>query len=212
MDLSHRREEYADRPLDPENANPCPFQQFEQWYSEATDADLLEPNAMTLATVDGDGRPFQRNVLLKYFDQQGFVFFTNYGSRKAGHLENNPNVSVLFSWLPLQRQVEIGGVAAKISKTETLKYFAKRPRGSQLGAWVSRQSQIVSSRGLLEAKMEELKQKFASGEIPLPSFWGGFRIVPRRFEFWQGRPNRLHDRICYQDQTDQSWQRIRLSP
>ncbi len=213
MDLSDLRQEYADRPLDVDHVDTSPFRQFEQWYREAADADLLEPNAMTLATVDADGRPSQRTVLLKYFDTDGFVFFTNYGSRKATQIASNAHVSVLFPWLPLQRQVEISGSATKVSTAETLKYFVSRPRGSQLGAWVSQQSQVVSSRSLLEAKMDELKRKFSSGKVPLPSFWGGFRIEPVRFEFWQGRPNRLHDRICYEKGIgDPSWERRRLSP
>ena len=213
MDLSHLRQEYADRPFDVDHVDPSPFRQFEHWYREATEADLLEPNAMTLATVDPSGRPAQRTVLLKYFDTDGFVFFTNYGSRKATHIAANAHVSVLFPWLTLQRQVEISGSAAKVSTAETLKYFVTRPRGSQLGAWVSQQSQVVTSRSLLEVKMDELKRKFASGQIPLPSFWGGFRIEPTRFEFWQGRPNRLHDRICYEPiATEPHWRRQRLSP
>lgn len=213
MDLSHLRQEYADHPLDAEHTSPCPFQQFEQWYQEAEKAELLEPNAMVLATVDRQGRPSQRTVLLKYFDKQGFVFFTNYGSRKAEQIAANANVAVLFQWLPLQRQVEINGVASKVSTAETLKYFVSRPRGSQLGAWVSQQSQVISSRSLLEAKMDELKRKFSAGKIPVPAFWGGFRIEPARFEFWQGRPNRLHDRICYlPSESSEGWQRARLSP
>lgn len=212
MDLSHLRQEYADRPLDVDHVDSSPFRQFEHWYRDATEAELLEPNAMTLATVDGSGRPTQRTVLLKYFDENGFVFFTNYSSRKASHLEANQHVSLLFPWLPLHRQVEINGVAAKISSGESLKYFLSRPRGSQLGAWVSQQSQVVSSRSILEAKMDELKRKFASGQIPLPSFWGGYRITANRFEFWQGRPNRLHDRVCYQQSNNSDWQLSRLSP
>jgi pyridoxamine 5'-phosphate oxidase len=213
MDLSHLRQEYADRPLDVDHVDADPFLQFERWYREASDAELLEPNAMTLATVDAQGRPSQRTVLLKYFDHHGFVFFTNYGSRKASQMESNAHVSVLFPWLPLQRQVEIEGTASKIGTAETLKYFVSRPRGSQLGAWVSQQSQVITSRSLLESKMDELKRKFANGQIPLPSFWGGYRIEPTRFEFWQGRPNRLHDRICYQQEsTAGAWQRLRLSP
>lgn len=212
MDLSHLRQEYTDRPFDVDHADPSPFRQFEQWYREATDADLLEPNAMTLATVDGQGRPSQRTVLLKYFDATGFVFFTNYSSRKATQISENQNVSVLFPWIPLQRQVEINGRASRVSTSETLKYFMTRPRGSQLGAWVSQQSQVISSRSLLEAKMEEIKRKFSSGQVPLPGFWGGYRIEPNRFEFWQGRPNRLHDRICYQQEESGQWARLRLCP
>ncbi len=212
MDLTHLRQEYADRPLDVDHVDESPFRQFERWYREASDAQLLEPNAMTLATVDAEGRPSQRTVLLKYFDNDGFVFFTNYGSRKASQIDGNPHVSVLFPWIPLQRQVEINGSASRISTAESLKYFAKRPRGSQLGAWVSQQSQVITSRSLLEAKMDELKRKFSSGQIPVPSFWGGYRISPTRFEFWQGRPNRLHDRICYSQSETGVWDRLRLSP
>ena len=212
MDLTHLRQEYADRPLDLDHVDESPFRQFERWYREASDAQLLEPNAMTLATVDAEGCPSQRTVLLKYFDNDGFVFFTNYGSRKASQIEENHHVSVLFPWIPLQRQVEINGSASRISTAETLKYCVKRPRGSQLGAWVSQQSQVITSRSLLEAKMDELKRKFSSGEIPVPSFWGGYRISPTRFEFWQGRANRLHDRICYRPSDADRWDRVRLSP
>ncbi len=214
MDLSDLRQEYADRLLDVDHVDDCPFRQFEQWYREASEAELLEPNAMTLATVDESGAPCQRTVLLKYFDEHGFVFFTNYESRKARQLELNQRVSVLFPWLPLQRQVEISGTASRVSKAETLKYFLSRPRGSQLGAWVSQQSQVITSRSVLEMKMDELKRKYRDGQVPLPSFWGGYRIEPSRFEFWQGRPNRLHDRICYlpEEEKQRGWKSLRLSP
>jgi pyridoxamine 5'-phosphate oxidase len=150
--------------------------------------------------------------LLKYYDATGFVFFTNYNSRKAKHMAENTQVSLHFLWLPLQRQVEINGFVEKVSAAESLKYFALRPRGSQLGAWVSEQSSVISSRSLLEAKFNELKQKFANREVPLPSFWGGYRLRPERFEFWQGQTSRLHDRFEYQLQTDSRWTRQRLAP
>jgi pyridoxamine 5'-phosphate oxidase len=212
MDLSHLRLEYAIESLDIDEVDPCPFTQFERWYQQATTAELLEPNAIVLATVDPNGQHTQRIVLLKYFDTSGFVFFTNHKSRKARHIAQNSRVSILIQWLPLQRQVEIGGTATKVSTAESLRYFVTRPRGSRLGAWVSKQSEIVSSRSILEAKMQETKDRFASGEVPLPSFWGGYRVKPTRFEFWQGCPNRLHDRICYERDEDEGWQRKRLSP
>ena len=212
MDLSHLREEYALESLEIDDADANPFQQFEKWYRQASEAEVLEPNAMVLSTVDTAGRPAQRTVLLKYFDECGFVFYTNYSSRKAKHIEGNSNVSLLFQWLPLQRQVEIGGVAEKVSSAESLKYFMSRPRGSQLGAWVSRQSEVITSRSVLEGKMQEVKQRFSAGEIPLPSFWGGFRVKPDHLEFWQGRKSRLHDRILYRPSQDGKWERSRLSP
>lgn len=212
MDLSELRYEYSSRSFDVDESDPSPFKQFEAWYQDATAAELLEPNAMVIATVDEQGQPTQRTVLLKYFDDAGFVFFTNYESRKADQLAANPKLSAHFLWLPLHRQVEISGAVSKVSTAESLKYFAKRPRGSQLGAWVSQQSQVVSSRSLIEQKLDEMKQKFASGDIPLPSFWGGYRIRPTRFEFWQGRPSRLHDRVEYLPAGDDRWIRQRLSP
>jgi len=166
---------------------------------------------MTLSTVDPQHRPASRTVLLKYFDERGFVFFTNLESSKAGHIAANANVALLFFWRELGRQVSVRGTAAKIPTGETLRYFATRPRGSQIGAWVSSQSSIISTRSLLEAKFEELKQKFRDKEIPLPSFWGGYRVVPREIEFWQGRDNRLHDRFLYARQDD-GWRIDRLAP
>jgi pyridoxamine 5'-phosphate oxidase len=191
-----------------------PVEEFARWFDLAKERIRLDPNAMTLATVDGEGRPAARTVLLKYFDRSGFVFFTNYGSRKAQHLEQNQNVALLFWWPELERQVEIDGTAERVSKAESAKYFFSRPRGSQLGAWVSQQSSVITSRKLLEMKLEELKHKFRDREVPLPSFWGGFRVVPRSIEFWQGRPSRLHDRICYvrDDAVDGGWRVERLSP
>ncbi len=215
MDLSTLRQEYANRPLDIDSTDEDPFMQFEHWFAEALKAELIEPNAMVLATVDAQGRPAQRTVLLKYFDQQGLVFFTNYESRKAQHIAENASVCLLFQWLPLSRQVEINGQATKVSKAESLRYFLKRPHGSQLGAWVSAQSQVISNRSLLEAKLVEVKNRFAEGAVPLPNFWGGYRVKPRRFEFWQGGAQRLHDRIEYQtiDSVGRnSWERRRLAP
>lgn len=212
MDLSALREEYANREHDITTTTDCPFEQFQAWFQQATDAELPEPNAMVLGTVNAAGIPSQRTVLLKFFDKDGFVFFTNYGSRKAEQMSANPNVSVLFPWLLLHRQVEISGVVEKVTTAESMRYFAMRPRGSQLGAWVSQQSQVVSSRSILESKWEELKRKFGEGEIPLPSFWGGYRIQPQRFEFWQGGAKRLHDRIAYIPSESNAWMRQRLSP
>jgi pyridoxamine 5'-phosphate oxidase len=213
MDLSALRKEYSNQDHDISTTADCPFEQFQVWFDQAMKAELTEPNAMILSTVDTDNKPCQRTVLLKYFDRQGFVFFTNYGSRKAIQIESNSQVSLLFPWYQLHRQVEINGAAEKISSTESLKYFSLRPRGSQIGAWVSRQSEVVSSRSLLEAKWEQMMSRFGNGEIPLPSFWGGYRIIPQRFEFWQGGAKRLHDRIQYLPDEDRSvWSRSRLSP
>jgi pyridoxamine 5'-phosphate oxidase len=213
-DIGDLRREYTQRGLTLEDLKPDPFDQFDLWFQQAREAELLEPNAMVLSTVSPQGRPYQRTVLLKYFDHQGFVFFTNYGSRKAQHIETNAQVAVLFPWYGLERQLTIIGTATKISATESFKYFSSRPRGSQIGAWVSQQSRVISSRQLLEMQFETIKQKFLNQEIPLPEFWGGYRIQPHSFEFWQGRPNRLHDRFLYSlaDGATQTWQRERLAP
>ena len=212
MDLSEKRKEYSLDSIDVDTVDECPFVQFEAWFKRATESDVTEPNASILATVDEKSQPTQRTVLLKYFDKQGFVFFTNYGSRKAKHIKQNEHVSLLFPWFQLQRQLEITGTAKKIPASESLKYFASRPRGSQIGAWVSQQSSVVTTGSLLRNKFAELKQKFAGGEIPIPSFWGGYRVAPVRFEFWQGRPNRLHDRIEYLPSDNGTWHRQRLAP
>lgn len=211
-DLSDQRRDYESPPLLDGQMAESPFVQFEGWYQRAVAEKLMEPNAMVLGTVGPGNRPAQRTVLLKYYDTTGFVFFTNYNSRKAQHLSHNSQVSLHFLWLPLHRQVEINGTVEKVSTAESLKYFALRPRGSQLGAWVSEQSSVISSRSLLEAKFNELKQKFANREVPLPSFWGGYRVRPDRFEFWQGQTSRLHDRFEYQSDGHGQWSCQRLAP
>ncbi|MDJ0737110.1 MAG: pyridoxamine 5'-phosphate oxidase [Nostocaceae cyanobacterium] len=212
MDIGDLRREYTQKGLRRKDLQPDPFHQFEIWFQQACRADILEPNAMILATASADGEPSQRTVLLKYFDREGFVFFTNYESKKARQIGENPQVSLLFPWLILERQVQIMGTAAKISTGESLKYFATRPRGSQIGAWCSQQSTVISSRQLLEMEFTKMREKFIHGEVPLPSFWGGYRVVPKSFEFWQGRPHRLHDRFLYSRADDGSWNIQRLAP
>ncbi|MBB5350101.1 pyridoxamine 5'-phosphate oxidase [Haloferula luteola] len=211
MDLSDFRREYSAKGLRREDLNADPIQQFEAWFQQAMALQVHEPNAMSLATVDARGMPLLRTVLLKYFDLSGFVFFTNYESRKAHQIAENPQVSLMFPWITLERQVIIQGRAEKIGAAESLRYFSSRPRDSQIGAWVSQQSSVISSRKLLMQKLDELKRKFSDGEIPLPSFWGGFRVVPETVEFWQGGPARLHDRFLYQKQAT-GWEIERLSP
>lgn len=212
MDIHDLRQDYTQAELNRDDLQDDPFQQFECWFQQACKAEVPEPNAMVVATASAQGSPLVRTVLLKYFDQHGFVFFTNYESRKARHISENPHVALLFLWLPLQRQVQITGTAQKISTTESLQYFATRPRGSQLGAWCSPQSSVLSSHQMLLMEFEKMKQKFLNHEVPLPSFWGGYRVTPSSFEFWQGRSNRLHDRFLYTPQTDSRWEIQRLAP
>ena len=211
MDLSALRTEYRKAILDPEKTLKDPFKQFEKWFDEASRSQIPEPNAMCLSTVSLEHKPSSRMVLLKYYDEKGFVFFTNYRSRKALEIQNNPSVALLFFWQPLERQIRIEGRAEKISTAASFKYFASRPRGSQIGAWVSPQSSTLSSKKILLAKFEEMKRRFANGKIPLPDHWGGYRIVPDTFEFWQGRENRLHDRLLYK-RTLNKWQQELLAP
>ncbi len=206
------RSEYTRGELDLEHLKPDPFEQFALWFQEALEAKVIEPNAMSIATTGADMRPSVRTVLLKSYDERGFVFFTNFESRKARQMSENPQVCALFPWLALERQVIVSGTVTKVSTAESLAYFLTRPRGSQLGAWVSPQSSVITTRSFLEQKLEEMKRKFGEGEIPLPSFWGGFRIIPRDIEFWQGRRSRLHDRFLYTRQEDQSWKIDRLAP
>ena len=210
MDLSFMRQGYESGGLTKEQLNPDPFLQFEAWFEEASTVEPI-PNAMSLATVGKSDAPTLRTVLLKQFDENGFVFFTNYKSRKATHIEENPKVAMLFNWETKERQVSINGVAEKLETSESLKYFLTRPRGSQLGAWVSDQSSVLTSRKILEMKLDEINRKFAKSKIPLPKFWGGYRIKPDSFEFWQGCPNRLHDRFLYTKATEE-WSISRLAP
>ena len=209
-DVAELRRNYTRDGLRRNDLDPDPVGQFRRWFTDAVAAELVEPNAMVLSTTDWR-RPSSRTVLLKAYDERGFVFFTNYESRKARDIAAQAEVSLLFPWYPLERQVGLLGKAERISAAESLAYFASRPHGSRLGAWVSQQSTVINSRKLLEMKWEEVKRKFSEGEVPLPSFWGGFRVVPVEFEFWQGRENRLHDRFRYARSRD-GWAIERLAP
>ena len=206
------RIDYTKGTLEASDLAKDPFDQFEQWFQQAQDCEVEEPNAMCLATVDADGQPFTRTVLLKGFSKKGLVFYTNYESRKAIHVEANPKVSANFLWLPLQRQISVTGNVERVSKIESLKYFVSRPFASQLGAWTSPQSKVITSRQILEMKLDQMKRKFANGEVPLPDNWGGYRIVPKTFEFWQGRSGRLHDRFLFQLDENAEWALDRLAP
>lgn len=210
--IADLRKEYTKASLDLDSIDASPFSQFRKWFDEAVKSEVLEPNAFVLSTVSEEGKPFQRTVLMKALDDKGVVFYTNYKSRKAQQIEKNPNVSILFPWYALERQVAITGRIEKVSTKESLAYFTSRPHGSQLGAWVSQQSQVISSRSILEMKLQEMKGKFKKGKVPLPDFWGGYRIVPNSFEFWQGRQSRLHDRIMYEQSNDLGWKTYRMSP
>lgn len=212
MDIKGLRKEYANPVLSREMLAPDPLRQFERWFNDACANELLEPNAMTLATVGPEGQPTLRTVLLKLFDHNGFVFFTNYGSRKAREIEGNHQVALLFPWIKLARQVTVIGAAEKVSAAESARYFASRPRDSQLGAWISRQSSVLSSRQLLMQELDKIKNKFLKGEIPLPDFWGGYRVRPVTVEFWQGQTSRLHDRFLYSRNENGDWTIERLAP
>ncbi len=206
------REQFMADGLSRKALNSDPFYQFQSWYQQTLSTDIPEPTAMCLATVDDKGQPWQRMVLLKLYDESGFVFFTNYSSRKAQHISLNSHVSLLFPWHALGRQVKITGTATKIPTSESFKYFSTRPRGSQLGAWASPQSQVIKNRATLDTALDQMKDKFLHGEIPLPDFWGGYRVLPDTFEFWQARESRLHDRFMYTKQQEGLWQLERLAP
>jgi|TARA_R110000822_G_scaffold187752_7_gene326564 pyridoxamine 5'-phosphate oxidase len=211
MSLEDTRREYKYGRLTREALKASPYDQFALWMEQAIDSKLSDPTAMCLATVSDQGQPWQRTVLLKGFDDKGFLFYTNLGSRKAKEIEGNANVSLIFPWMQLDRQVIVGGQAEKLTKTEVLKYFLKRPRGSQLAAWASKQSSRITSRQALEAQFIQMKKKYSEGGVPVPDFWGGYRVVPTEFEFWQGRESRLHDRFQYL-LADGGWEISRLAP
>ena len=204
--------EYTNTALRKKDLKKDPIEQFKIWYEQACELGPLEATTMALSTVSSDGQASLRSVLLKDFDARGFVFFTNYESTKAKQIEGNPRVALLLRWLPHYRQVIILGAARKISQEESRDYFLTRPRETRLGAWVSRQSSVVSSRDVLDEKLMEVESKFFGGDVPLPFFWGGYRVKPKSIEFWNGRPNRLHDRFLYTRQQDESWRVERLSP
>ena len=210
VDLTNLRKEFRQNGLKKSDLENDPFKQFSLWFSQALDLGILEPSAMSLATADQNEIGI-RTVLLKYFDDKGFVFFTNYGSTKSKQIEVKPQAALLFPWLDLERQVKIVGSVEKVKTLESIKYFASRPKDSQLGAWASQQSATISSRSLLVSQFESMKNKFSKGEIPLPDFWGGYRVIPESIEFWQGRENRLHDRFIYQ-RSESGWSISRLSP
>jgi len=210
MDLFDLRKEYAEGTLDESNILSDPFEQFRVWMDEAMKR-LPEPNAMVLSTCGADGQPASRVVLLKSYDKRGFVFYTNYESAKAREMAENSKVSVLFPWFIMERQIVIKGEAERVSTAESLRYFITRPLSSRLGAWTSPQSQVISNRSILDAKVEEMKRKFSDGKIPLPSFWGGYRVLPHSFEFWQGRRSRLHDRFLFTKDAE-DWLHERLAP
>lgn len=210
-DIEDLRKKYALIELNEDSVSKDPIEQFEIWFKDAMESGILEPSAMVLSTANKEGVPTIRTVLLKSFDSQGFVFFTNYESRKAKDMSDNPKVSVLFLWKEIERQVRISGSIAKTTTKESEEYFRIRPIESQLGAWASKQSTIIPSRDYLADKYEKYKKQFEGKEVPLPSFWGGYRIIPTEFEFWQGRDKRLHDRICYEIK-EWGWHIYRLSP
>jgi pyridoxamine 5'-phosphate oxidase len=211
MDLSDIRREYTRGGLRRNDLPDEPLPLFEKWLQQAIDAKIADPTAMTVATVDESGQPFQRIVLLKHFDRNGFIFYTNLGSRKALHLSHNSKISLHFPWHAIERQVHITGEVEKLSSLEVIKYFSSRPKESQIAAWASKQSNRISARQALEGKYLELKQKFAQGEVPVPTFWGGYRVKLNSIEFWQGGENRLHDRFIYSHDTS-NWNIDRLAP
>ena len=211
MDIAGLRRSYARATLDESHLDADPLRQFERWFAEAVAADVLEPNAMTLATASRDGMPSARIVLLKGVDSQGFLFFTDYRSRKAAELAENPLAALTFLWKEIERQVRVTGAVGRVSEAESEAYFRSRPLGSRLGAWASHQSSVIANRGVLDDRLREVTARFGDGDVPLPNHWGGFRVVPDAIEFWQGRTDRLHDRLLYR-RGDPGWSVVRLSP
>jgi pyridoxamine 5'-phosphate oxidase len=211
-ELAALRQDYAQRGLRRAELDADPIRQFNAWLDEAARAELLEPNAMILATVDPSGQPWTRTVLLKICDARGFTFFTNYDGAKARHLAGHARAAATFWWGALERQVNIAGTVSKVSREESERYFHSRPRASQLGAWASQQSAVLADRAQLERQFAEAEARFGDGQIPLPENWGGYCLAPESVEFWQGRRSRLHDRLRYTRQTDGAWQIERLSP
>ncbi|MGH2414713.1 MAG: pyridoxamine 5'-phosphate oxidase [Microcystaceae cyanobacterium] len=212
ISIADLRQNYTRAEFSETEADSNPFGQFKRWFGEAVSAQLLEPNAMTLATMTPQGNPSARIVLLKDFDERGFVFYTNYESDKGQQLAHHPRAALVFWWAELERQVRIEGRVEKVSPQESDAYFSSRPFDSQLGAWVSNQSQVIDSRERLEQRLAQLQQKYTHQRVPRPPHWGGFRVIPITFEFWQGRPSRLHDRLRYRQVEDDSWIKERLSP
>lgn len=212
ISIADLRKNYTQGGLLESGASLNPFEQFRHWFEEAVSSQILEPNAMTLATINDEGKPSARIVLLKKLDEKGFTFFTNYDSNKGKNLAQNPWVSLVFLWGELERQVRIEGKAEKITPEESDAYFTSRPIGSQWGAWASNQSEIIPDRDILETNLQQVKSQYQDNIIPRPKHWGGFRVIPHLIEFWQGRENRLHDRLCYTLNENQQWIRQRLAP
>ena len=210
--IADLRQNYTLAGLSEADVNPNAIAQFEVWFQQALDADLIEPNAMTIATATPEGKPTARIVLLKGVSDRGFVFYTNYESQKGQQLIANPYAALVFLWQKLERQVRIEGKVAKLTAEESAAYFHSRPKASQLGAWASNQSRVIPNRQVLEQRLSQLQEEYSNNSVPLPEHWGGFRVVPNRIEFWQGRPSRLHDRLVYDLQEEGSWQIKRLSP
>lgn len=211
IDLENLRRAFRTHPLEREDLDADPVVQFHQWFTEALSADVLDANAMGVATVGPDGQPSLRMVLLKQYDAGGFVFYTNHESRKARELAGNPRVALLLYWAEISRQVRITGTASRLSTAESLRYFLSRPRDSQIGAWVSEQSRVIEGRRMLEARFAEIRSRYAAGEVPLPTFWGGYRVAIQTMEFWQARESRLHDRFLY-SRSATGWAIERLAP